>query len=1006
MTPREAVATAMIGGMPLAPRPRTLVGRTGELDRLRSAIGLTGEGGLAGVVVSGDAGVGKSRLVAEIGDEATRAGHLLAVGHCVGVGGSALAWLPFVEIVAGLDESVPEVVATTLATHPALSALHHGGEAVGTDDPGRVAQAVHALLTEAAREHPLLVVVVEDVHWADHSSRDLLTLLLTRGYSTPVTLVVTYRSDDVHRRHPLHDVLAVWTRLPLATRVDLGPLPASDMGRLVQDLGDRGDADLREVVERAGGNPFFAEELVASGDATSTDLARLLRLRLDRLDAPARTVVRAAALASGPLDPELLAAVVDMDPDDLDEALHQAIDHHLLESVGDRLRFRHSLLGETLAEELLPGARQRLHRAWIGALRARPGLGSPADLARHAAATGDTETAVTAAVAAGDEALRVGGARDAQRLYEAALGWLDDDAERRGRIALVASRAADRAGDSVRAIDLLEEAVRDLDPAEHPVLRARLLARAAAKYTTLDLPSDPVAMSSEAVALLPQEYDEECLTVALDHLDVLVNSRHVDAGAVADDLLLRAEHLGMSRVVSRVRMQQARLLAATDPDLAYQGLMTAAADESAPDVLLPTLLRLGNLDRNAGRLESAHAHYTRGVAVAEREKRTWGPYGMECRLQAGRAAYELGRWDEAERLLTSPDDLPQPPRGFMESALVESLVARGEDGLEHRLDGTRDWWDVDALLVVGCLGGMIDVLGRAGEANRLLEWVVTGVESLQRAWGPRTQAIVRITALLAGQSADLAADGRVPEDLLTALRQTTHRLAGQVGEIVPDLRIPPGPDGIGAVPAVAPVGEGSDPASAGGEREPVGPESRAWARRLEAELLRLDATASSDEVVDAWQRSVAAFADLPQVPEHARSLLRLAQALTAAGRADEARVATAASRALATRLGARPVLEALAVLDAPAARAAGADSPHTASVDSPRADSPRTTPLTPRESEVLALLERGRTNGQIAAELFISRKTASVHVSNILAKLGAATRGEAVSLARDAGLIG
>lgn len=997
----------MIGGMPLAPRSHALVGRDAELARLRAAAGLTTDPdtGLAGVLVSGDAGIGKSRLVAEIGHQATTADHRVVVGHCVGVGGSTLAWLPLVEVVAGLDELVPDIVRSTLATHPALHALRPGEGAVTGEEPGRVAHAVHALLTEAARERPLLVVV-EDVHWADHSSRDLLTLLLTRGFSTPVTLVVTYRSDDVHRRHPLHEVLTVWTRLPLVGRIDLGPLPDAQMRRLVRSLGPATEGtDLSQVVDRSEGNPFFAEELVASGDTTSVDLARLLRLRLDRLDDAARTVVRAASLAGGALEPELLAAVVDMDPDDLDAALHAAIDHHILETAGGALRFRHSLLGETLAEELLPGARRRWHRAWIEALRARPDLGSAADLARHAAATGDTETAVTAAVAAGDEALRVGGARDAQRLYEAALGWLDDDTERRGRIALVASRAADRAGDSVRAIDLLEEAVRDLDPAEHPVLRARLLARAAAKYTTLDLPSDPVAMSSEAVALLPQEYDEECLTVALDHLDVLVNSRHVDAGAVADDLLLRAEHLGMSRVVSRVRMQQARLLAATDPDLAYQGLMTAAADESAPDVLLPTLLRLGNLDRNAGRLESAHAHYTRGVAVAEREKRTWGPYGMECRLQAGRAAYELGRWDEAERLLTSPDDLPQPPRGFMESALVELLVARGEGGLEHRLDGTRDWWDVDALLVVGCLGGMIDVLGRAGEATRLLEWVVTGVESLQRAWGPRTQAIVRITALLAGQSADLAADDRVPEDLLTALRQTTHRLAGQVGEIVPDLRIPPGPDGIGAVPAVAPVDEGSDPASAGGEREQVGPESRAWARRLEAELLRLDATASSDEVVDAWQRSVAAFADLPQVPEHARSLLRLAQALTAAGRADEARVATAASRALATRLGARPVLEALAVLDAPAARAAGADSSHTASVDSPRADSPRTTPLTPRESEVLALLERGRTNGQIAAELFISRKTASVHVSNILAKLGAATRGEAVSLARDAGLI-
>lgn len=954
--------------MPLAPRPRTLVGRDSELDRLRTAIGLTGEGGLAGVVVSGDAGIGKSRLVAEIGEEATRAGHLLAVGHCVGAGGSALAWLPFVEIVAGLDESVPDVVATTLAAHPALSALHHGDESVATDDPGRVAHAVHALLTEAARERPLLVVV-EDVHWADHSSRDLLTLLLTRGFSTPVTLVVTYRSDDIHRRHPLHDVLAVWTRLPLAARVDLGPLAATDMGCLVRDLGDRGDADLRQVVERAGGNPFFAEELVASGDATSTDLARLLRLRLDRLDAPGRTVVRAAALASGPLDPELLAAVVGMDPDDLDEALHQAIDHHILEPVAGRLRFRHSLLGETLAEELLPGARQRLHRAWIGALRDHPDLGSSADLARHAAATGDFETAITAAVAAGDEALRVGGARDAQRLYEAAIGWIDDDPARRATITLAASRAADRAGDSVRAIALLEEVLPELDPATHPVLRARVLARAAAKHTTLDLPSDPVRMVSEALDLLPDDDDEETITVRLDHLDVLVAHRLPQARAHGDELLLRVERLGLHRAVARVRIQQARHLSVSDPDRAYAELTAAADDSASADVLLPALLRLGNLDRGAGRMAAAFEHYSRGVEVADRAQRRWGPYGMECRLQGGRTAYELGMWDEAERLLATPADLPQPPRGFMEGALVELLVARGESGLEHRLDDTRDWWDVDALLVVGSLGGMIDVLGRAGEATRLLEWVVSGVEAIQRAWGEDAQAVIRIAALLAGQVADLARDQQVPADVLTALRQTTRHLADQ-SRVIPD-----GADG--------------DLPAAG--REAIGPESLAWGTRLEAELLRDSDAASSDAAIDLWRRSVDEFDALPNRPEQVRSLLHLAEALATAGRPEESTEVAGAARDLATRLGARPVLDRLAAL------AAHEDSSGT----SPSADAL----LTPRESEVLTLLERGRTNGQIAEELFISRKTASVHVSNILAKLGASTRGEAVSLARDAGLI-
>lgn len=982
----------MIDGMPLAPRPRALVGRGRELDRLRVATGLTGEGRTAGVVLSGDAGIGKSRLVAELGHEAAAAGHSVVVGHCVGAGGSTLAWLPFAEIVAALDEAAPQVVAAILTTHPALASLRPGtGTKPATTpadpsprnllgDPGQVAHAVHALLTEAARERPLLVVV-EDVHWADDSSRDLLTLLLTRGFTTPVTFVITYRSDDIHRSHPLHPVLTVWTRLPLVTRVDLGPLPAPDMVRLVHDLGPTTGDDLGEVVERSGGNPFFAEELVASGDATSTDLARLLRLRLDSLDDPARQVVRAASLAEGDLDPELLADVTGLGVDALDDALAQAIDHHILETVGHGLRFRHSLLGETLAADLLPGARRRLHTAWIQALRAHPDRRSPADLARHAAATGDTETAISAAVAAGDEAMRVGGVRDAQRLYETAIGWVDDDPGLRGDIALRASRAAERAGSSVRAVHLLEEVLPELDPVEHARTRARVLARAATKYTALDLPSDPVALSTEAIALVPVPLDEEGVAVALDHLDVLVGHRHPEAQAFADSLLDDTGRLGLPRAQARVRMQQARLLSATDPDRAYRDLETTVADPHAgPELVLPALLRLGNLDRQAGRMEDAYAHYRSGVTLADRSQRTWGPYGMECRLQGGRTAYELGRWDEAERLLTCDETVPQPTRGFMEGALVELLVARGATGLEHRLDDTRAWWDVDALLVVGCLGGMIDALGRAGEATRLLEWVVSGTETIRRTWGAGAHALIRIAALLAGQTADLARGTQVPDEVLSSLRETTSDLAARARAVV-----------TGA------------PEARGPER--VGPESLAWAARLDAELARDPrrratvpdgSDGGTHDPVALWESSAAAFDALRNVPEHARSLLHLAEAQATAGRSAESRATATAARELATRLGARPVLDGLDALDTGIARPVAETASRAEAV----------APLTARELEVLALLDRGRTNGDIASELYISRKTASVHVSNILAKLGASTRGEAVSLARGLGLLG
>ncbi len=237
---------------------------------------------------------------------------MVAVGHCAGQAGAGVPYLPFTEVLAILWSQAPDQVAEAAARHPALGLLlpaveHPEAAVMGVTGPGRLAEAVHDCLCTVARSHPLLVVL-EDVHWADDSSRDVLTLLLTRGFDAPLAMVVSYRSDDLHRRHPLQPTLAVWARLPEVTRLHLDPLPDPAMRELVRALSPADEETVAAIAARAGGNAFFAEELVASGSAVGPDLTRVLQSRFEQLDAPAQRVVRVIAVAGASIRHDLLAS--------------------------------------------------------------------------------------------------------------------------------------------------------------------------------------------------------------------------------------------------------------------------------------------------------------------------------------------------------------------------------------------------------------------------------------------------------------------------------------------------------------------------------------------------------------------------------------------------------------------------------------------------------------------------------------------------------------------------
>jgi DNA-binding NarL/FixJ family response regulator len=296
---------------------------------------------------------------------------------------------------------------------------------------------------------------------------------------------------------------------------------------------------------------------------------------------------------------------------------------------------------------------------------------------------------------------------------------------------------------------------------------------------------------------------------------------------------------------------------------------------------------------------------------------------------------------------------------------IEMLVAagRGDVSALGRLPAARERWRRDGLIGVLTGAAAIDLYGRRDGAAAAVAAYDEVCEVLGSLWDPAFQARVRLAALVLGALVDGA--GEVPAAGRDGVRAIGDRLVADADLVVHTLA----------------------------ERSrPFGVEGQAWLARVRASRLHLDwvcgVAVDPDELVAAWQASVAGFEAFGEGYEAARGRLRLAVALRAAGRVDQSQREAALARAVAERLGAAPLLAALAELDQGGSRGA------TASGE-----------LTPREREILALVAVGRTNGEVAKQLFISTKTVSVHVSNILAKLGASGRTEAAAIAHRDGLV-
>jgi DNA-binding CsgD family transcriptional regulator/tetratricopeptide (TPR) repeat protein len=986
----------------------TLVGRDSELERLRGLLRDAAAGATVTALVSGDAGIGKSRLVAEAMRIAELDGFTVLCGQCAEIGDS-VPYLPFAD---ALRTAPPEIEAAVKA-RPVLSRLlpDGGGQSEGGEWSGLTRQqmfgAMLSLLSELAADRPVLLVI-EDLHWADATTRHLLTFLARMLHRERVAVIGTYRTDDLHRSHPLRPVIAELLRLPMVALVELGPLPAASLAEILANVmtGPPGRpmnsvlsaATLNSLVERAEGNAYYAEELLTASSCTDgmlpTGLAALLLSRVERVSDAAQRVLRAAAVAGGSAADELVRAASGLPDDEYEAAVREAAGHQLLAPDGlNGYKFRHALLREAVYADLMPGERTRLHARLAALLAQVPG--AAAELAHHSMASHDIPGAFAASVRAGTEAERLGAPAEAHRHYDLALElWARvGDAEQRagmthGKLGLKSALAAAASGDQFKAVHLLRR-IRDYvsgpsQGTESAELRCRVGERlayhllqsentrwyaealTAAEATVLEAPAEPPtwyrarAMATYAIALMAAHRDDD----ARDWADrARAAARAAGSDSVEADALATTGQLA---------------LRSGNSDEAI-GMFIAAVEQAsaagAVEVRLRAVYTLAVQYLARGELTEAGLIAHQGQEWAEKAGLSLAPFGWDLRHLHFQAHFADGSWDQAQDLADGfPVRVTRQAEAVLSAMALWIDVARGNPVVGERQTWLEPFLD-DVFVSYIARGHLAEHALWQGDYARALAEAEASIAA--DGWAAHTPSVIRVMAIALAARADRAERLRAAGDFSGADAEASAG-AALLDNAREGARYPARPKAV------------------------LGPEGRGWLARCEAEYARLTG-ANSPGV---WEKVLAAFSP-DYVYETARAQWRLAEALVEVGRRDEATAVWRAARDTATRLRAAPLGAALddlarrARLDHGNTHGHGGGTGGAAGLGNGR--SPLTA-LTDREREVLRLLTQGRSNREIGTELFITPKTASVHVSNILAKLGATSRTEAAAIAHRAGV--
>lgn len=998
-----------------------MVARSREMDRLRAAFDQAAAGSAVGVLVAGDAGVGKTRLTEELASVATDKGALVLTGRCLDAGEAGLPYLPFAEALAQLSDREQHARA-----HPALARLFPeialpalpatsdpgrgqglpgsatGGTVAGTGPGGarpeqdvgqlQLFDALYGLLTDLV-ERTCVVLIIEDLHWADGSTRRLLSFLLSRLRSQRLLIIGTYRSDDMHRRHPFRRALAELVRLPAVERMELSPFNDVDSRTFVTALGENllPDDVVREVAGRSDGNAFFAEELLAAytecatvGGGLPATLVDVLLSRVERLSEPTQLVLRVAAVAGRKVPHARLRAVAELADGELEDALREAVQHHALVVVGDweAYSFRHALLREAVYGDLLPGERVRLHAAYAAQLVNEQGSrGAAAALAHHSMESHDLPRALAASIEAGKEAEELGAPAESLDHLERALKlWSAvPEADRPGGVSELtllrrASWSAGTAGEPERAVAFGRSAVKLADDADDPELAAQVRRRLAqALYVVEGKLEEAIEVIERAWQMVADRPASQVKAWVLAvHAGILRSMGRFDGaheraelaleiareagtrGAEADALITLA---ALAEARNEIEEARARLIEA----------MRVAGEVGALTVELRARTYLAINRYEQGLLDEAVQVINEGVERAKSTGLTWSTYGLELRVLQVTSRYASGDWDGAEAAAEPPGRrVSSTVLARIASVGANVVVGRGRFAEAARLvKEVRADWHRD--IVIGLTMGDVEaeLACWQGQPERGVTAIKEALAFAERIGGQWLLAGIRLAALGVAASADVVA------------RAAQRRDANAEREALEE--------GLQLAEHARKTAELGVPRTG-----TLGPEGVAWLARAEAETSRLRG-ASDPEL---WQAAVDAFG-YGALYQQAMCRWRLGEALLGAERREEAAEPMRAAEQVAERLGARPLHDAVR-RSARRGRITLSDGvvPRNA-LD----------PFTPRERSVLRLVALGRTNRQVGEELYISEKTVSVHLSRIMAKLGAARRAEAVAIAYERGLL-